>query len=243
MRNCPKFDYNKDLWSIDRIDKDFNISDKKNDISYFIRGNIIAIKQVSDYDFLVFEKASDHMIFEYLELEYGVVFHLYQRDFKSCDFINDDLILFDKDSFSSITFSISNHIECIQNISYIVTRPAVVDAESISFCSSYHTELIFYDTKYPKYLFVTYKLLSFRKNEYIQVLVDAETWKPISPAFSTSRNGFVEISENKKLLQIFREDNYKLEEINKREFYEKPFPSNENLLKTANDFINIINNN
>lgn len=240
MRNCPKFDYNKDLWSIDRINQDFNISDKKNDISYFIRGNIIAIKQVSDYDFIVFEKASDHMIFKYLELEYGVVLHLYQRDFKSCDFISDDLILFDKDFFTAKVFSISNRIECMQNILYIVTRPAV---ESISFCSSYHTELIFYDkSKYPKYLFVTYKLLSFRKDEYIQVLVDAETWKPISPVFSTSRNGFVEISEDKKLLQIFKEDNYKLEEINKREFYTKPFPSNKKLLKTANDFINIINN-
>ena len=109
-----------------------------------------------------------------------MAFSCYEKPFNSIDFISDDLVLFDKDCSTATVFSISNHIECKENIFYIVTRPAV---DSLEFCSSYHTELIFDDdanSKYPKYLLVNYKLLSFRKEEYIQVLVDVQTWKAIS---------------------------------------------------------------
>ena len=86
---------------------------------------------------------------------------------------------------------------------------------------------------------VNYKLLSFRKEEYIQVLVDVQTWKAISPVYSTSRGEFIEISKDKKLLEIFNEDNYKLEQINKDESYKKA-SSSKNLLKTVDDFIALL---
>ena len=57
--------------------------------------------------------------------------------------------------------------------------------------------------------------------------------------YSTSRGEFIEISKDKKLLEIFNEDNYKLEQINKDESYKKA-SSSKNLLKTVDDFIALL---
>lgn len=240
MNRLNGLKYNNKLWEVKRNNqKECNILDKKNNVSYFLKGNIVAVEQISDYDFLILEKADDSSYFLYYTLEYGVAFSCYEKPFNSIDFISDNLVLFDKDCSTATVFSISNHIECKENIFYIVTRPAV---DSLEFCSSYHTELIFDDdanSKYPKYLLVNYKLLSFRKEEYIQVLVDVQTWKAISPVYSTSRGEFIEISKDKKLLEIFNEDNYKLEQINKDESYKKA-SSSKNLLKTVDDFIALL---
>ena len=164
MNRLNGLKYNNKLWEVKRNNqKECNILDKKNNVSYFLKGNIVAVEQISDYDFLILEKADDSSYFLYYTLEYGVAFSCYEKPFNSIDFISDDLVLFDKDCSTATVFSISNHIECKENIFYIVTRPAV---DSLEFCSSYHTELIFDDdanSKYPKYLLVNYKLLSFRK--------------------------------------------------------------------------------
>ena len=239
MKRLKDFSYNNKIWEVRRnAQNEFCIINKNTNNSYFIKGNVVAIEQVSDNNFIIIEKAYNSYIFLCYELEYNVVLKLYVREFSSIDFISDDLILFDKDLETTTVFSISNHIECKENIFFIVTRPAV---ESNPFCWSYHTELVFdndANSEYPKYLFVTYKLLSFVKEEYIQVLVDVKTWKPIAPVYSTFRKNFIEIPKDKKLLEIFKEDNYKLKNLDKDRYYRKS--SNTNLLKPIEDFIYLI---
>ena len=79
-------------------------------------------------------------------------------------------------------------------------------------------KLIYSESKseeYPKYIWVTYKLISFHTEHFIQVMVDPKTWQPLSPVYSTLQ-GKIDLSESRTLLDIIEEDNEHLEEIDKK---------------------------
>ena len=57
MNRLNGLKYNNKLWEVKRNNqKECNILDKKNNVSYFLKGNIVAVEQISDYDFLILEK-------------------------------------------------------------------------------------------------------------------------------------------------------------------------------------------
>ena len=240
MNRLKEFKYNTKLWEVTRRNqKELYLLEKNGNNSYCIRGAIIAIEEISDNTFLFLANVpnSKYLLFSNLTLEYGVIRTNFTKEISSFDFISEDLILFDKNKYIAKVYSISQNKETIKDIHYIVSQPAL---DFPCFCWSYNVKLlpdIDSNLDYPKFLLVNYKLISFHCEEYIQILVDVKSWQPISPAYSTLRNEFVDFSKDKKLLEIFEEENHKLEKID-AEICKKYFGSK---LKEPIDFFKEIN--
>lgn len=238
MSRLKGFSYNKELWSIERNSNSLTLRDKTNDFSYQIQGEIIAIEQISEDTFLILKNAlnNNDVLFIKLVVCNGVIFTAFSKHIKSFDFISEDLILFNKNCLDSKVYSISHNVESFKDIQYIVTQSSVL-AET-SFCWSYNVQLVYDNSvsEYPTKLLVDYKLISFHCEEYIQVLVDIESWTPISPAYSSLRDKYVEISKEKSLAKIIKEDNDNLAVID--DFLANTYFRNKK--KSLNDFLSVI---
>ncbi len=240
MSRLKGFSYNEELWDIKRNSSSLTIKDKMNDLSYEIQGEIIAIEEISGDTFLILKKVlnSNDILFVKFIVCNGVIFTAFSKYIKSLDFLSEDLIIFNKNYLDSKVYSISRNVEYFKDIQYIVTQSAIL-AET-SFCLSYNVTLVYDNSfsEYPTKLLVDYKLISFHCEEYIQVLVDIESWTPISPAYSSLRNKYVEFSKEKPLSKIIKEDNYNLAIID--DFLEDTYFKDKK--KSVTDFLSVIKN-
>lgn len=209
--------YDKQKWAINESSDGYSIVNKETFKSYFVCGDIIGIEQITDDAFLVHRRTMrDEWAIERIKLtSEGIVLEYEHSSFMDFNFLTDDTIIFDKDSsvFATV-YSISKNCE-IQDIKYIISKSShFPDAQ---FCKSRDIDLYYENesSEYPSHLLVGYELSSHYCKEFIQVMIDPSTLQPISPAYSTLRGTYVQLSESNPfaLERLFRNDNKNLKVI------------------------------
>ena len=112
----------------------------------------------------------------------------YQKDFVHFYFISHDTILFD----SSAVYSIEKNCE-LSEFEWLKFKEIKVLVSS----TNEEKTVLFVEHK------TSYEISA---NEYVQVLVDSTTFKPISKAYSTLRDQFIELSEAFTFDDLVNED-------------------------------------
>lgn len=218
-KRLTEFSYDKNQWVIRREKFDlFLFTNQKTNSKYCLNHNIVAFEQINDETFLMLEKVPNEEGYLFLNIVFNKekILEKFRKKIKTFDFLTENSILFDKDCFTAVVYDIQHNSTYPRSIHSIVTQSTIRRVPC--FCWSYKVKLIYSESnseEYPKYIWVTYKLISFHTEHFIQVMVDTKTWQPLSPAYSTLQ-GKVDLSENRTLLDIIEEDNKHLEEIDKK---------------------------
>lgn len=216
MSRLYDISYDKEKWVFNVCDNGYQIVRKETFNSYFIGGDIIGIEQVTDDAFLVYRKiVRDAWEIARIKLTPTKKVFEYNCFFRKFYFLTEDTIIFDKDSSVSATvYSISKNCEITAIDCIISGSPHFPDSQ---FCKSRDIDLYYADesSEYPLHLLVGYELPSHFCPEFIQVMIDPSTLKPISPAYSTLRGKYVQLSESDPfaLEKLFRSDNNNLKVI------------------------------
>lgn len=232
--------YDKSKWSIrGSRDTGYRIVNKNSFDSYTLRGDIIGIEQISDDEFLVYRRVMrDEWQIVRLKFDTNTheVYQLYCKKFCHFNFLNEDTIIFDKDAhvLGAVLYHISSNTEDNSLNRLFGSEP---DCRLIQ---SRYIRLLYDDVEndeYPTSLFVEYKFSSYPLDicAYLQVILDANTLTPISPAYSSLRDKYFYLDDSLTLGQIAKEDSYYSGVIGRSlsSFYSK------GTLKTSTDLLNI----
>ena len=185
MNRLDKIDYNYKQWSLtENKNYEYCLTNNISRISYSISGKISGIQQIDDSTFLIHRPATSNIenISRYRYTDEGAVleFHQYFYDFT---FLTEDTILFDNKS----VYSISKNSE-ISEFNWLKRK-------GLQVCTD--------DNGNPSVLLVQECVAL---NEYVQVLVDIETFKPVSRAYSTLRDSFIPLTDSITFDKLVKED-------------------------------------
>lgn len=215
MSRLYEITYNKKYWTIKgNRSNGYRFVRKAQFCNYFLYGDIIGIEQITDDSFLVYSKISyKEWALTRWHLYDGNKVEEYSHRFKDFDFLNENIIIFNKNSVSSCKlYNIKQNLE----ISYPdFIAPGL--KHDIDFCKERRIKFLYANSfsEYPKYLKIDYALHSNYGNEFIQIMVDAKTLEVLSPIYSTLRSQYLEITDSSSLSKFFEEDNKYLHIIDK----------------------------
>jgi len=199
--------YDKNQWSIrGSQDTGYRIVNKKNFDFCVLGGDIIGIEQISDDEFLVYRRIMRdkwHIIRLKFDFNSHTVFEIYHKEFHDFHFLTEDTLIFD----GATLYHISSNTEDDSLNHLLSSEP------DCRLTKSRCIELLYDNIKndeYPTSLFVEYKFLSYPFDicAYLQVVLDAHTLAPISPAYSSLRDKYFYLDESLTLRQIAKEDSY-----------------------------------
>lgn len=213
MSRLYEISYDKNQWSIrGSRDTGYRIVNKKNYDSCTLRGDIIGIEQVSDNEFLVYRRImrDEWQIVRFkFDTNTHEVYQVYCKEFRHFNFLNEDTIIFDKDAhiLGATLYHISSNAED-DALNHLLS-----DEPDCRLIQSRYIRLLYDDVEsdeYPTALFVEYKFSSFPLDicAYLQVVLDAHTLAPISPAYSSLRDKYFYLDDSLTLGQIAKEDSY-----------------------------------
>ena len=217
MSKLYDISYNKRQWHITGSRETkyllINISTRK---SYVACGDIIGIYQISDDEFLIHRRI-ERYIWQILRVKYSdsdskITF---KKSFENFCFLTDDTILFD----NFFVYSISRNKE-VEEFRW----------------------LKFKDIKLEKVGDETVLLLNARcstSDDKVVVLVDIETFNPVSQAYSSLRDMLFDVKTKEDVIRIIAEDEHYLDVINWTYYYqnrEKIYKNTNNLFLNYLDF-------
>jgi len=213
---------NEDQWIVKGSrDHGYKIVHKKTFESYSIPGDVIGIEQINDDTFLVYRRTMrDEWQILRLKLQGSKIVE-YEHKFRRFRFLTEDIIIFDyKDScHGAELYSISKNVE-INDLNHLISGN--LNRHDASYVYSRNITLLYEnkDDKYPIYLSVDYRLNNtFHSQEHLQLILDANSLKPVTPVYSTLRNKYFTLSDSLTLKDLVEEENYYLSIID--DFLEK----------------------
>ncbi len=240
MSRLYEISYDKNQWSIKGSrDSGYQIVNKKNFDAYALYGDIIGIEQISDDEFLVFSRIMRNK-WQIARLKFDTNTHkayqLYRKEFCHFNFLNEDTIIFDKDFYvlGATLYHISSNTED-DALNHILS-----DEPDCRLIHCRYIQLLYDDIEndeYPTSLYVKYQFSSYPLDicAYLQVVLDAHTLAPITPAYSSLRDKYFYLDDSLTLGQIAKEDSYYAGFIGS---YLSSFYSKDNT-KTPDDLLNI----
>lgn len=204
MDRLFKISYDQKTWNIKgNRTEGYRFIKKSNCELYFLIGDIIGIEQINSDSFLIYCKVSNkEWIIKRFKLYNGLKIEKYSHRFRTFDFLSENLIVFDKDSISSCKlYNIQENIE-IPHLDFISSCKHDID-----FCHERHIKFLYNKSfcDYPKYLRIDYSLRSNYYTAYLQFIIDAKSFKILSPAYSTLRRQYIEITSADSVLKLFEE--------------------------------------
>lgn len=177
-----KMEYNHTQWELTSDNKLINKNDGN---CYPILGEIIGIKQIGDETFLIHRRAMPNTWnIARLKLVSGKLIPEFSKNCTKFTFLTEDTILFDNE----LVYSISKNGE--------VPESKWIKMNNIEV----HTD----ENGKPLVLFVEECVSPL--GDYVQVLVDINTFKPIHPAYSTLRDTKVPLTESFTFKDLVKED-------------------------------------
>ena len=197
MSKLYEISYNKRQWNISGSRETkyilLNLSTNK---GYVACGDIIGICQVTDDEFLIHRRIQRYK-WQILRVQFKDDNSkiLFSRDFEHFYFLTDDTILFD----NYLVYSISKNKE-VKEFDWLKWK---------------HLEL-------KKINDSTVLLLNARhgnNNDRVTVLVDIETFKPISQVYSSLRDSFFDVQTSEDVVKIINEDARYIDIINWTYYY------------------------
>lgn len=232
---------NKDTGHYDIVNKET--------FDHYTLGGVIGIEQISCDEFLVYRRGLWCDEFEIVRLKFDtqshLIYKLYCKKFHKFDFLTKDIIIFDKNNPSSgILYSISNnteydsfnHVLGSEPDCYTIKGREVEFLYKNKYIDEYCTMEYPIATDYPIALSIIYSFWSqpIEIGAYLQVVLDVNTLKPISAAYSSLRDKYFYLDDPTTLGKIAREDSIYAKIIGKAlsEFYSK------STLKDVNELIN-----
>lgn len=200
--------YNKDQWVCkgSRNSGRYTFVNRKTFDSYSVGGDIIGIEQIDDNSFLVYRRIMrDRWQISRVVFESGRSSLIFSEEFKNFYFLSEDTILFD----SKCVYSISKNCR-------------VPEFEWLKFKD---LEVFNDKDKNSTYLLVKKKI--FHSDDYVQVFVDAKTFKPVTHASSSlRRNHHITLSDEFTFDDLVEEDDYYANIIFWNNFYDTQFSIN-----------------
>lgn len=206
--------YNEEQWSITGSrDTGYTVINKTTFDSHRISGDVIGIEQVTDDEFLVYRRIMRNkwQIFRFkADIVNHKIYNLYCKEFCSFDFLTDDIIIFDQDYYvlGATLYSISKNEE------YDTLNHLLSSEPDCRLIKDRRITLLYENPEkgeYPTALYVEYQFNSYPLDicAYLQVVLDANTFKPIRPVYSTLRDKYFDLSDESITLgQIAKEDSY-----------------------------------
>ena len=167
------------------LDEGFVLTNLSTHRDFIIPGDIIGVEQISDDTFLIHHRIRrDEFEIYRFNLSGSVPKQEFCQSFESFDFLTDDTILFD----SNMVYSISKNKEI--DFDYKNTDIDIYSDEE--------------DNKI--FLLVEKSLNSLYSHEYVIVLVDGQTLKPVTDAYSTLRDAYIPLSESFSFYNLVNQD-------------------------------------
>ena len=198
MSRLHEIQYNENQWHITSSrNSGYHIVNQNNHSSFSLGGDIIGIEQILDDTFLVFRRIlRDRWQISRIRVINGVLIIEYRKDFEHFYFITHDTILFD----SSAAYSIEKNCE-LSEFDWLKYKKI---------------DVLVSDTDEEKtVLFVEHQIsYEIHAGEYVQVLVDSTTFMPISKAYSTLRDQFIDLSDTFTFDDLVKEDTRYANRIN-----------------------------
>lgn len=183
--------YNEKQWSCkgSRESGSYTFVNKKTFDSYRIYGDIIGIEQLDDNSFLVYRRIMrDTWQISRVAFNSKHSSLIFSEDFKNFYFLSEDTILFD----NRCVYSISKNCK----------------VEEFEWLKYKDLEVINDEEKNSTYLLVKEKI-PFSDDAYVQVLVDINTFKPITNASSSLRNNHhIVLSDSFTFDDLVKEDSH-----------------------------------
>lgn len=191
-----KIDMNK--WGITKNDiYGYILVNKETKEEYKLGGYIKKIEQIGEDEFLIFKK-----FFKDSNLLCRMIFKddstnmTFERHFKEISFLENNKLLLD----NSNVYSIENNEIIAELAAYRSMDYKIYEVKNNQKALGMEIELD------------SYQLPS----EYIQFIIDVETCKPISNAFSTLRGKEIEINDEYTIFDLYKEDRKYLNIVNKQ---------------------------
>lgn len=214
MSRLYSISYNEEQWNIrGSRNTGYTIVNKTTFDSHRISGDVIGIEQVTDDEFLVYRRImrDEWQIFRFKTDVINHKMHiLYHKEFRHFNFLTEDIIIFDKDSYvlGATLYSISKNVE------YDILNHILSSEPDCRLIKDRQITLLYENPKkdeYPTALYLEYQFNSYPLNicAYLQVVLDVNTFKTIRPVYSTLRDKYFDLSDESITLgQIAKEDSY-----------------------------------
>lgn len=183
------FNYNKEQWTIKNYRfNGYRIINNSTRDFVELNDNVVGIEQISDDNFII--NASQHgglSKFSRIKVSGSNAMEIFSKRFNYFAFLTDDTILFD----GSFVYSISKNAE-VEEFKWIKPRYEI----------SVHTT-----ENSKKAILVKCPILSIElPHLYVMVIVDGETFKPISQAFSSLRCSLITLTDDFTFNMLVEED-------------------------------------
>lgn len=187
--------------------------EKKRRNGYFLEGNIIGINQIGENTFLIYRRSSaDEWAIDRYRFKNEEKILEYSHRFENVAFITEDKLIFDYNaSLFSKVYSISENRE-FDDIQHLIDSKN----SDANYCRERRINLIKEDEndEYPKYLEVVFAFGGSWCKEYIQILIDPNTFQIVSEAYSTMRERFIKLDEHFTLEKLVVEEAWYVMVIN-----------------------------
>ncbi len=204
MARLYEISYDETMWSIKGSRQmGYKLVDKKTLDSYHVGGDIIGIEQVADKSFLIYKRLlAEEWAITRVGMSDGKIFQEFFISFRNFEFLSEDLIFFDNYAIYSISKN-----KKIDLLNRVITQSFIETDEE--YYKSRRIELVYdkNNDEYPSYFFIEYKLKSTEENHYIQVMVEVDTFLPVSPVYSTLTQNKMDIKFGKLKGLIYEQNN------------------------------------
>ena len=190
MLDLYRITYNKKQWTTKKKGGTLVFINKVDHNAYFIYGDIIGIAQIRDNEFLVYRRIlRERWKIQRICFHNGEILVKYEISFRDFTFITNDTILFDNRTVYSIYKN-----EEVREFSWL----------------KYHDLKLIRDIKGHPYFIVSSQTSSGNQmDDYVIVIVDAITFKPVTEVYSTLRCSFIPLSNSPYTFDgIAKEDSY-----------------------------------
>ena len=124
-KRLTEFSYDKSQWVI-RKEK-FNLflfTNQKTNSQYCLNHNIMALEQINSETFLLLEKVPNEEGYLFLNIVFNKeeILEKFCKKIKTFDFLTENSILFDKDCYTAVVYSIPRNSAYPRSIHYFIVR-------------------------------------------------------------------------------------------------------------------------
>ena len=204
---------NEEQWIVKgNRDSGYKLVHKTTFECYSISGDVIGIEQITDDAFLVYRRTMrDEWQILRLKLQGSTIVE-YRHSFKQFSFLTNDIIIFDYEDtcHGAELYCISQNSE-VDDLNHLISGN--LDRHDASYVYSRNISLLYEneDDEYPIYLSVDYRLKdTFHSKEYLQVILDVNSLKPVTPVYSTLRNKYFSLNDSLTLRDLVEEETHYL---------------------------------
>ena len=181
-----KIEINEEQWQY--LPNVFALARRSDLVSFDLGMNIVGIKQIGDDEFFIIKRKNDKCSITRIHFGPGVLdtIVLYHKCFLDYYVLTDDTFIFNDGEVYSI------ERRCNPPEAYWLKYKnfSVIEDSNSS----------------KKYILVTETINSTRFPNYIQAIVDTETFKPIGKAYSSLRDSFIELSDDFRFNDLVEQD-------------------------------------